>query len=201
MRLLWQGGTYVLQLMDVYGGGTAVIFIAIAECISIVWIYGLKRFCDDVEFMLGKRPGWYWKSTWFFFAPLVMLLVVEKRSVLASQFIFVYSLIMHQPLHYEEYDYPDWADGIGWFLALISVAQIPIWAVIAVIRSPGATFKEKLLKSLRPTEDWGPSDLSCRDSWLEMVQANNYSSFGLTSIPSQQSFANSHHNLMSVQAM
>ena len=37
-----QGGTYVLQLMDVYGGGTAVIFIAIAECISIVWIYGMR---------------------------------------------------------------------------------------------------------------------------------------------------------------
>jgi hypothetical protein len=26
--------------MDVYGGGIAVLFIAIAECISLLWIYG-----------------------------------------------------------------------------------------------------------------------------------------------------------------
>ena len=30
----------MLTLMDVYGGGIAVLFIAIAECISLLWIYG-----------------------------------------------------------------------------------------------------------------------------------------------------------------
>jgi len=30
----------VLTLMDVYGGGIAVLFIAITECISLLWIYG-----------------------------------------------------------------------------------------------------------------------------------------------------------------
>jgi hypothetical protein len=38
--LALQGGNYVLTLMDVYGGGIAVLFIAIAECISLLWIYG-----------------------------------------------------------------------------------------------------------------------------------------------------------------
>lgn len=35
--------------MDVYGGGIAVLFIAIAECISLLWIYGetLWLECED----------------------------------------------------------------------------------------------------------------------------------------------------------
>jgi hypothetical protein len=43
-----QGGNYVLTLMDVYGGGIAILFIAIAECISLLWIYG-KATCLDLE--------------------------------------------------------------------------------------------------------------------------------------------------------
>lgn len=35
-----QGGNYVLTLMDVYGGGLAVLFIAIAECMGLIWVYG-----------------------------------------------------------------------------------------------------------------------------------------------------------------
>jgi hypothetical protein len=46
--LVLQGGNYVLTLMDVYGGGIAVLFIAIAECISLLWIYG-KGLCLDFE--------------------------------------------------------------------------------------------------------------------------------------------------------
>jgi len=36
----------VLTLMDVYGGGIAVLFIAIAECISLLWIYGNALWLD-----------------------------------------------------------------------------------------------------------------------------------------------------------
>lgn len=90
--------------MDVYGGGIAVLFIAICECCSLVWIYGecvimqsataraarvvfvrpchirlpatfcagLGRLCGDLEFMLGYRPGFYWRITWGFFAPIIL---------------------------------------------------------------------------------------------------------------------------------
>lgn len=40
LGIYFQGGIYVLTLMDVYGGGLAIIFIAICECAALVWIYG-----------------------------------------------------------------------------------------------------------------------------------------------------------------
>ncbi|XP_046391342.1 sodium-dependent proline transporter-like isoform X2 [Ischnura elegans] len=149
------GGNYVLTLMDAYGGGIAVLFIAISECIGLIWIYGLHKICDDLEFMLGYRPQLYWRITWAFFAPVILLA------------IFIYSLIVHKPLRYEEYDYPDWADGVGWCLACLSMLQIPIIAVIVIFQQKGPSLKQKILQSLRPTEEWGPSDLNLREDWLE----------------------------------
>jgi len=58
--------------MDVYGGSFAVVCIAIAECIGLMWIYGLNKFCTDLEFMLGSRPGIYWQVTWSACAPILL---------------------------------------------------------------------------------------------------------------------------------
>ena len=58
------------------------------------------------------------------------------------QFIFVFALIEHKPLKYEDYDYPDWADALGWGLTFLSAFNIPFWAIVTLIRTPGATLKE-----------------------------------------------------------
>lgn len=59
-----------------------------------------------------------------------------------SQSIFIYSLIDFKPLTYEDYDYPEWADILGWGLSLLSIVQIPLWAVISIIRMDAPTWKE-----------------------------------------------------------
>lgn len=58
------------------------------------------------------------------------------------QTIFIYSIIAHKPLHYENYDYPDWADGVGWCLACLSMCQIPFWALVVVLRAKGSSLKQ-----------------------------------------------------------
>lgn len=68
-----QGGQYVLEVMDKYGGSTALIFIAICECIAISWIYGYKNIAADIHFMLDKKLGIYWKCTWRYTAPAVLV--------------------------------------------------------------------------------------------------------------------------------
>ncbi|XP_073975723.1 sodium- and chloride-dependent glycine transporter 2-like isoform X2 [Rhodnius prolixus] len=152
------GGNYVLTLMDVYGGGMAVLFIAIAESISLVWIYGLKNLCRDMRFMLGFQPSFYWRITWAFFAPVILGV------------IFVYSLIVYKPLRYENYDYPDWADALGWALAGVSTLQIPFWAVVIVCRKKSDSLYRKFVEAKKPTKDWGPSDPRIKEQWLELVE-------------------------------
>lgn len=148
-----RGGQYVLELMDKYGGGIAIVLVAVMENVAIMWIYGVDRFCDDIKFMLGKRPNIYWRATWTFTAPLILAMV------------FIYSLIKHKPIKYGDYDYPDWADGIGWFLALLSIMQIPAWAIYIVLKQDGKDLKMKFKQALKPSEEWGPADEELKDDW------------------------------------
>ena len=42
------------------------------------------------------------------------------------QFILLFALIDYSPVKYGDYDYPKWADALGWLLAIASVICIPI---------------------------------------------------------------------------
>jgi solute carrier family 6 amino acid transporter-like protein 5/7/9/14 len=42
-NVIFQGGNYVLTVMDDYSGGWNVLLIAILECISIGWVYGKNQ--------------------------------------------------------------------------------------------------------------------------------------------------------------
>lgn len=57
---------------------------------------------------------------------------------LPLQGCFIFSLVKYKPLTYNKvYEYPDWAVGIGWTLALTSMICIPMVVVIKIIRSDG----------------------------------------------------------------
>lgn len=42
-----------------------------------------------------------------------------------------------KPLSYEDYIYPNWANVIGWLIAMSSVACIPGMAVYTILTTPG----------------------------------------------------------------
>ncbi|PRD31876.1 UNVERIFIED_CONTAM: Sodium-dependent noradrenaline transporter [Trichonephila clavipes] len=67
-----EGGQYILEMMDKYGGGTAVVCVAVVESMAIAWMYGVDRFCEDIKFMLGTKPGIYWRITWKVTAPAIL---------------------------------------------------------------------------------------------------------------------------------
>ncbi|GAB0087882.1 Sodium:neurotransmitter symporter [Sergentomyia squamirostris] len=138
------GGQYILELVDYFGASNIVYVLAIGELVALHYIYGLGRFCRDIEFMLGKRPGLYWRLTWGFITPLLLLA------------IFIYTVAIYSPLTYRGETYPDSAYACGWTLAAFGVLQLPIWALVAVIKQEGNTWNEKIVKAFRPQANWGP---------------------------------------------
>ena len=80
--------------MDYFGGGFIIFVLATLEVIAINWIYGISRFCDDIQFMVGQRPNIYWRFCWAVFIPV---------SLIA---IFIYSLVEMEPLKYGDVEYP-----------------------------------------------------------------------------------------------
>ena len=54
-------GQYILNLMDTYGAGFAVLWTGFWECVGLMWIYGYKNVCKDIKLMLGSEPSILWK--------------------------------------------------------------------------------------------------------------------------------------------
>lgn len=106
-----------------------MLFAVLFESIAISWIYGIDRFCDDIKDMIGFAPGLYWRVCWRFAAPVFLL------------FIIVYGLLGYEPLTYENYVYPTWANALGWMIAGSSVACIPAMAIYKLATTPGTCAK------------------------------------------------------------
>jgi solute carrier family 6 amino acid transporter-like protein 5/7/9/14 len=53
------------------------------------------------------------------------------------QVIFIYNCIGFSKPSYGKYQYPDWAISIAWIVPLISMIQLPIHAVVGIVREKG----------------------------------------------------------------
>jgi hypothetical protein len=59
----------------------------------------------------------------------------------------VYGLVGYEPLTYEEYVYPVWANVLGWIIAGSSIIMIPGTAVYKLLTTPG-TFIQVCYRAL-----------------------------------------------------
>ncbi|XP_073995494.1 sodium-dependent dopamine transporter isoform X3 [Rhodnius prolixus] len=135
-----QGGFYFFHLLDRYAAGYSMLFAVFFESIAVAWIYGTDRFCQDIKDMIGFSPGFYWRVCWRFLAPLFLM------------FIIVYGLMGYEPLTYENYVYPTWANALGWAIAASSVLMIPTVAVYQLLTTPG-NFGQRLKILTTPWRD------------------------------------------------
>ena len=69
-------GQYVLDLMDTYGAGFAVLWIALWELIAIMWIYGVNNFSKDIKLMIGSEPMMFTKICWAVICPLLLIAIL-----------------------------------------------------------------------------------------------------------------------------
>lgn len=89
----------MLNLVDHYAASFVVFVLASLELIGIFWLYGLENFLDDVEFMLDRRPTFYWRVCWALVTPCFLVGVL------------VYTIVNLRPLTYAGIDYPPAAHG------------------------------------------------------------------------------------------
>ncbi|XP_055329331.1 sodium- and chloride-dependent glycine transporter 1-like isoform X2 [Paramacrobiotus metropolitanus] len=147
IMFITQGGVDLFDIFNEYSGGYSVLFAATLEIICVMWIYGMKRFLNNLREMLGK-PGevsYYWRCAWSALSPVTLL------------FILVVSLVSYKTLNESSHGhFPLWADAIGWILAGIGILQFPAWAVYVFINTKGDTWKEKFIRSIWPDDRSAP---------------------------------------------
>jgi len=133
------GGMYLVDLLDIYGPSIAILFVVLVETVGVCWFYGTDRFSNDVETMLGFRPGPFWRITWAYISPLFLLV------------IFICTLIAPSDLNSKDYAYPKWSIAVGWFLTSIPLSCIPIYIIYKISICKG-TFVQRVVAAFTPEE-------------------------------------------------
>nr|WLN44332.1 INE1 [Sinonovacula rivularis] len=136
-----QGGIYFFQLIDYYAAALSLMYLAFFEVIAITWIYGARRLADNVLDITGVPPPTLFVICWYFVSPLLIF------------GIWMFSMVQFKPLSIAGYEYPGWAQGIGWAIAMASVICIPAGMVHAIVKATGANIIQKLKNSLKPEAD------------------------------------------------
>jgi len=142
-------GIYWVQMIDHYAAGWGLLIVAVLELFGVCYIYGGNKFIKDIEMMIGKKSWlfWlYWRVCWFFISPVLLTAVL------------IWSLLTFKNPIYSGYEFPDWANTVGWCIIGFSLLLIPIFAIISVINSKG-----NVVKAVSAAKDWGPYLAKHRD--------------------------------------
>ncbi|XP_047490110.1 sodium- and chloride-dependent glycine transporter 2-like [Penaeus chinensis] len=156
----FEGGMYVIQLLDSYCAPYTFIFVGLCEMLVFGYSYGVGRLIRDIQMMTGKVVPYFWYITWLAITP----------SVLA--FIFVNIFARSSPVSYRGVEFPAWAQALGWVIAATSMLTAPLYALSFLVCGSSGSFHKRLSTGLRPSDDWGPGQERFKSLWSEYCSRN-----------------------------
>ncbi|KAH0510314.1 Sodium- and chloride-dependent transporter XTRP3 [Microtus ochrogaster] len=136
MVFTMESGNYWFDIFNDYAATLSLLLIVLVETIAVCYIYGLKRFENDLQTMAGRSLNWYWKAMWAFVSPLLII----------GLFIFYLSdYIITGTLQYQAWDatqgqlvtkdYPPYALAVIGLLVASSTMCIPLVALGTFIKN------------------------------------------------------------------
>ncbi|KAJ7338382.1 hypothetical protein JRQ81_011718 [Phrynocephalus forsythii] len=133
-----RSGNYWLALFDSFAGSIPLLIIAFCEMFSVVYIYGIDRFNNDIKFMIGHKPNIFWQATWRFISPIIMLVIFVSYFVtkVTQQLQYIiWDPKFEQFPKSKSVNYPGWVYVIIVILAGVPSLVIPGFAIYKAIRN------------------------------------------------------------------
>ncbi|XP_046573608.1 sodium- and chloride-dependent betaine transporter-like [Haliotis rubra] len=146
-----QGGPYMFQLVDWYVASLGPLVFCTLECVAVMWIYGAKRFSSDVEMMTGKHLSPAVKVLLAFVTPAILLIV------------FILTTISYQPPTYGKYEFPSYANIIGWCFAVLPLLPLPVFLITARVKL-----------ALQPDKNWCPANANYKEAHMINQQTQRH---------------------------
>ncbi|XP_046542282.1 sodium-dependent proline transporter-like [Haliotis rubra] len=135
--------TYIALVIRIYTlSALGPYVLSVIHMLSVV--AGLRRFCRDVELMMGFQPNYYWQATWLVITPLAIVVMI------------VMSFVQYSPSYYGDYKFPAWGQDVGWVMVSVPIACIFVTMVIQIIRHGSVR------NAIKPKDSWGPAKLAHR---------------------------------------
>ncbi|KAK6327039.1 hypothetical protein J4Q44_G00026840, partial [Coregonus suidteri] len=131
-------GNYWLSLFDSFAGSIPLLIIAFCEMVGVMYLYGIDRFNDDIEFMIGHKPNLFWQITWRFVSPAIMFVIFVFYFITKVQETPMYKAWNPESDNFptlEEKEYPAWIFAIIFILAGVPGLAVPLTAVYKCLRN------------------------------------------------------------------
>lgn len=131
-------GCYMFAIFDDYASNFSLILIALFELLTISYIYGLKRFCDDCELMTGKRPPFMVLLSWRYISPILLLIIVfttiKQFTTELNYEVWTPNLSTTTGEHLSTKPWPAWSIAFGAILISVGIIWIPLIAILRIMR-------------------------------------------------------------------
>ncbi|KFO38489.1 inactive sodium-dependent neutral amino acid transporter B(0)AT3 [Fukomys damarensis] len=131
-----QSGSYWLEVFDNFAASLNLVAFALLEVVGVIYVYGMKRFCADVEWMTGRWPSLYWRVSWRVVSPLLLLgillsyvILLAHRSPSYKAWNPQYELFPSR----EEKLYPSWVLAICMLLSFLPLLWVPASALAQLL--------------------------------------------------------------------
>ncbi|XP_074594496.1 sodium-dependent dopamine transporter-like [Brevipalpus obovatus] len=111
-----ESGGYTLNWFDQYAAGLSLLCSALFEALAIVYGYGMDRFCQDIETMIGFKPMLFWRICWKYVSPIFLLIIILLQVANTDPIIFM------------GYTFSNQAHMMGWMMVLSTILPVPLLA-------------------------------------------------------------------------
>ncbi|XP_045442863.1 sodium-dependent neutral amino acid transporter SLC6A17 [Pipistrellus kuhlii] len=126
-----RSGNYFVTMFDDYSATLPLTVIVILENIAVAWVYGTKKFMQELTEMLGFRPYRFYFYMWKFVSPLCMAVLTTASVIQLAVTPPGYSAWIREEAAERYLYFPDWAMAL--LILLIVLATLPI-PVVFVLR-------------------------------------------------------------------
>jgi len=121
------GGIYLFKLFDYYGAsGFNLLFLSSVQCLAVTYIYGAEKMWRNVTEMLGYKLNKFWLVSWKIITPVSCIVMILLKVVMFK------SLVYPRPMG-KNMVYNSSQEAVGWFLASLSMAPVPLVALYHAI--------------------------------------------------------------------
>ncbi|KAM5189072.1 sodium- and chloride-dependent transporter XTRP3 isoform 3-T3 [Callospermophilus lateralis] len=125
-----EAGNYWFDIFNDYAATLSLLLIVLVETIALCYVYGLRRFENELQAMTGRALNWYWKAMWACVSPLL---------IIGLLFFYLSDYILTGTLQYQAWDatqgqlvtkdYPAYALAVIGLLVASSTMCIPLVAL------------------------------------------------------------------------
>lgn len=128
--LCQHSGEYWLQLFDSYSINLALLYIGFFQFVGMSYVYGAERFINDIEYMTGSRPGWYWKITWMILGPLLGFVLFVAGLVDMGVKGIGYTVWDRDEAKTVSAKFPGWGKAMVVIFVILALIWIPLVALL-----------------------------------------------------------------------